>query len=109
LGPRYAAEMTRSGEAINPLERRTARLLLLPWTQEYQHEWARILANPQVVRFISDGVPYTYEEAVENSERSERLWKVYGFGPWAAIDRATGRWVGRIGLNLLEDWPGAAE
>jgi RimJ/RimL family protein N-acetyltransferase len=51
-------------------------------------------------------VPYTHEEAVENSERSERLWRKYGFGPWAAIDKATGRWVGRVGLNLLEDWPG---
>jgi ribosomal-protein-alanine N-acetyltransferase len=51
-------------------------------------------------------VPYTHEEAVENSERSERLWRKYGFGPWAAIDRATGRWVGRVGLSLQEDWPG---
>jgi RimJ/RimL family protein N-acetyltransferase len=78
----------------------------VPWIREYQDEWARILENPEVVRFISDGVPYTREEALENSERSERLWKEYGLGPWAAIERATGKWVGRLGLNLLEDWPG---
>lgn len=87
-------------------EWRTARLLLVPWTPEYRAEWARILADPEVVRFISDGVPYSHEEAVRNSERSERLWKEHGFGPWAAIDRASGRWIGRLGLNLLEDWPG---
>jgi RimJ/RimL family protein N-acetyltransferase len=84
----------------------TARLLLVPWRREYGDEWARILGDPKVVRFISDGVPYTHEEAEENSERSERLWKDHGFGPWAAIERGTGRWVGRLGLNLLEDWPG---
>jgi ribosomal-protein-alanine N-acetyltransferase len=65
-----------------------------------------MLADPRVVRFISDGVPYTHAEALMNSERSERLWKEHGFGPWAAIERATGKWAGRLGLNLLEDWPG---
>jgi RimJ/RimL family protein N-acetyltransferase len=84
----------------------TARMLLAPWTDGYREEWARILADPEVVRFISDGVPYSHEEAAESSERSEKLWKDYGFGPWAAIERATGTWIGRLGLNLLEDWPG---
>ena len=27
-------------------------------------------------------------------------------GPWAAIEKATGRWVGRIGLDELPHWPG---
>jgi RimJ/RimL family protein N-acetyltransferase len=70
-------------------------------------EWARILAEPEVVRFISCGVPFTRQEAVESSERSVRLWQDHGFGPWAALERGTGRWVGRLGLNLLDDWPGA--
>jgi RimJ/RimL family protein N-acetyltransferase len=87
--------------------RETTRLLLRPWTQAYRENWARILADPAVVRFISGGEPYSREEAFENSERSERLWKDYGFGPWAVINKATGRWMGRIGLNLLEDWPGS--
>jgi class 3 adenylate cyclase len=43
---RYVPNMTRPGESLSRLERRTARLRLLPWTQEYQHEWARILADP---------------------------------------------------------------
>jgi RimJ/RimL family protein N-acetyltransferase len=86
-------------------ERRTARLNLVPWSSGYSYQWARLLANPEVVRFISDGVPYTHQEALRNSERSERLWKDYGFGPWAAIEQETGRWIGRVGLNRLEDWP----
>jgi RimJ/RimL family protein N-acetyltransferase len=62
-------------------EWRTTRLLLVPWAPDYRDEWARILADPKVVRFISDGVPYTHEEALANSELSERLWKTFGFGP----------------------------
>jgi RimJ/RimL family protein N-acetyltransferase len=34
------------------------------------------------------------------------MWEEHGRGPWAALDKATGQWVGRIGLNLLEDWLG---
>jgi RimJ/RimL family protein N-acetyltransferase len=87
-------------------ERRTARLLLRPWTHEYDDEWMRILGDPDVVRFISDGVPFTGDEALEDSARGTQLWAEFGFGPWAATEVATGRWVGRIGLNLLDDWPG---
>ena len=28
-----------------------------------------------------------------------------GFGPWAAIDKATGCWIGKMGLDELDDWP----
>jgi ribosomal-protein-alanine N-acetyltransferase len=35
------------------------------------------------------------------------MWEQYGFGPWAALEKGSGRWIGRIGLNLLDDWPGA--
>jgi hypothetical protein len=34
-----------------------------------------------------------------------RQWRENGFGPWAAIDRRTGRWLGEIGLNERPDWP----
>jgi RimJ/RimL family protein N-acetyltransferase len=27
------------------------------------------------------------------------------FGPWAAIHKATGSWIGMIGLDELADWP----
>ena len=84
----------------------TARLRLVRWSDEYLDEFARILAQPEVVRFISGGEPFRHKEVAELSARSCQLWEEHGFGPWAAIDKATGRWVGRIGLNLLADWPG---
>jgi RimJ/RimL family protein N-acetyltransferase len=98
--------MAEREEAASARILETARLLLIPWSSEFQGDWVRILADPSVVRFISGGVPYSRDEAIENSERSVRLWTEYGLGPWAAVERATGRWVGRIGLNLLADWLG---
>jgi RimJ/RimL family protein N-acetyltransferase len=30
---------------------------------------------------------------------------VNGFGPWAALDKAAGCWIGHVGLDALADWP----
>ena len=32
-------------------------------------------------------------------------WQLRGFGMWAAEERETGRFVGRIGLHYPEGWP----
>ena len=42
----------------------------------------------------------------ELSARTLEQWKRNGYGPWAAIEKQTGRWAGRIGLDELPDWPG---
>jgi RimJ/RimL family protein N-acetyltransferase len=39
-------------------------------------------------------------------ERTLGLGREHGDGPWAAFEKESGRWLGRIGLNLLADWPG---
>ena len=31
----------------------------------------------------------------------------HGFGPWAALDKSTGQWIGRVGLDELDDWTDA--
>jgi hypothetical protein len=36
---------------------------------------------------------------------SLRQWQEYGYGPWAAVDKETGQWIGRVGLDELPDWP----
>jgi ribosomal-protein-alanine N-acetyltransferase len=40
------------------------------------------------------------------AEHTLRQWRVNGFGPWAAIEKTSGCWIGRIGLDELDDWPG---
>jgi len=84
----------------------TQRLLLVPWTEEYFDDFARVLRDPDAMRFISGGAPLPLETIRSVTQRSRAMWDEHGYGPWAAVDKQTGRWVGRIGLNLLADWPG---
>jgi RimJ/RimL family protein N-acetyltransferase len=32
-------------------------------------------------------------------------WHELGFGPFAAIHKASGQWIGQAGLNRLAEWP----
>jgi hypothetical protein len=62
--------------------------------------------DPVVTRYIVVSTPFSPQDVAELSARILEQWDRNGFGPWAAIEKATGRWVGRIGLNELPDWPG---
>jgi RimJ/RimL family protein N-acetyltransferase len=84
----------------------TARLLLRPWQPDDLAEFTRLLTDPVVTRYIVVHTPFSRQDVAELSERTLEQWQRNGFGPWAAIEKATGRWVGRIGLNELPDWPG---
>ena len=84
----------------------TSRLLLRPWQPDDLGELTRLLADPEVTRYIVLNEPFTPEDVAEVSARSLAQWERNGFGPWVAIEKATGRWVGRIGLNEILDWPG---
>lgn len=84
----------------------TARLLLVPWSDAHFDEFARICGDCEVMRFISRGRPLSRDDVEVLTGRTLAIWNEHGIGPWAAIEKASGRWVGRIGLNLLEEWPG---
>jgi RimJ/RimL family protein N-acetyltransferase len=84
----------------------TERLLLVPWSDEYNDEFTRLCADPEAMRFISGGEPLSREDVEGILRRTRAMWEEHGFGPWAALEKDSGRWIGRIGLSLLEDWPG---
>jgi RimJ/RimL family protein N-acetyltransferase len=84
----------------------TSRLLLRPWQPDDLAQLTRLLGDPEVTRYIVLGEPFTPEDVAEVSARTLEQWDHNGFGPWVAIEKATGRWVGRIGLNEIIDWPG---
>jgi len=79
----------------------TERLVLRPWLEQDCIELERLFADPAV----RGGRNFPPERIARFAEHSLRQWRVNGFGPWAAIERATGCWIGRIGLDELEDWP----
>jgi RimJ/RimL family protein N-acetyltransferase len=85
----------------------TERLRLVPWSDAYSDRFADLCADAEAMRFISRGRPLPRVVVDEILRRTREMWEQYGFGPWAALEKGSGRWIGRIGLNLLDDWPGA--
>lgn len=45
------------------------------------------------------------DETAQQVERWMRAWREDGVSQWAAIDLATGRFIGRIGMIRHHDWP----
>jgi len=83
----------------------TPRLLLRPWREEDLDEVVRLWSDPLVVRYTWREPP-TRERATVEANRILQSWREYGLGPWAAIEKTTGSWIGKLGPDLLEDWPG---
>ena len=84
----------------------TDRLVLRPVAPSDFEALASIYTQPEVARYTSRTGVITPDQCRQIVDRSVRLWERYGYGPWTAIDRESGRVIGRVGLNLLEDWPG---
>jgi RimJ/RimL family protein N-acetyltransferase len=80
----------------------TERLFLRPWGKDDRGKLYRLFTDPAV----KGGRNFPPERIARIAESSARQWRVNGFGPWAAIEKASGSWIGRIGLDELEDWPG---
>ncbi len=81
----------------------TARLILRPWRADDSEELERLFADPAV----RQGRHLPPERVMVIAQSSLQQWQRNGFGPWAAQDRATGQWIGRVGLDELDDWPEA--
>ncbi|MDE3195025.1 MAG: GNAT family N-acetyltransferase [Acidobacteriota bacterium] len=78
-------------------EIQTARLLLRAHRLSDFPHCAAMWADPNVTRYIG-GRPLTNEEAWAKLVRYAGFWTLLGFGFWAIEERATGRWVGELGL-----------
>lgn len=59
--------------------------------------------DPEVMRYLP-GI-LTREQSEEQISKFVRHWKGRGFGLRAAEVRATGTFIGFIGLQYSEDWP----
>jgi RimJ/RimL family protein N-acetyltransferase len=82
----------------------TERLILRPPIGADFEAWAAFTADPAVNRFL--GGPQSRSAAWRYLCVMAGSWTVMGFGNFSVIERATGRWVGRIGPWQPEGWPG---
>jgi RimJ/RimL family protein N-acetyltransferase len=81
----------------------TSRLLLRPWRNEDLAPYARICADPEVMRYLSGTM--TRDQAAEQMERWMRHWEERGCGVCALEEKSSGAFIGFIGLVYHEEWP----
>ncbi|MCP3140821.1 GNAT family N-acetyltransferase [Pyxidicoccus xibeiensis] len=75
----------------------TERLTLRGHRLEDFEESFALWGNPEVTRYIG-GKPFTREECWSRLLRYVGHWDVLGFGFWVVREKATGRFVGEVGL-----------
>ena len=83
----------------------TERLILRPFEESDLDDYARILSDPEVMKWLH-GQPLSRTEAWRSIAQIRGHWELRGYGLWAAEEKSTGKLVGRIGVQRPEGWPG---
>jgi len=84
----------------------TARLVLRSFVASDVEPYVRMMADPEVTRFLGDGSPLDRIDAWRQLALLIGHWELRGFGLWAVEERSSGRFIGRIGCHEPEGWPG---
>ncbi|MBB4931914.1 RimJ/RimL family protein N-acetyltransferase [Lipingzhangella halophila] len=79
------------------LELRTERLLLRQWREDDLEPFARLNADPEVVRYLP--APLTRGESLAMLRRKRRDLEEAGYGFWALETLDTGEFIGFTGLQ----------
>jgi ribosomal-protein-alanine N-acetyltransferase len=95
---------TDDGRSRSPLIE-TARLRLRMFRREDLDDLASMFSDPQVMRYVADGKPAGRDVADKALTSVIDHWARYGFGRWAAEDKATSKFVGFGGLRSLFGMP----
>ncbi len=89
---------------LSDLQLETPRLLLrLPRRDDYE-AWAAFGADEEAARYI--GGVLARSPAWRSLAATLGSWYLQGFGMFSVIEKASGRWVGRVGPWRPEGWPG---
>jgi RimJ/RimL family protein N-acetyltransferase len=83
----------------------TDRLLLRAFRDDDLDAYAAMCADPEVMRYIGPRSVLSREDAWRQMAMFAGHWQLRGFGLWAVEERATGAFVGRVGLYCPEGWP----
>ena len=84
----------------------TERLVLRMLRGEDFEEYAAMMADAEVMRFLGDGKTLSRADAWWRLAMVLGHWQLRGYGMWAVEEKETGRLVGRVGFFNPEGWPG---
>ena len=89
---------------IASLEIETPRLLLQPARAADFDAWAAFMGDPESTQFLGGVQPRTV--AWRSFLTMAGAWHIQGFAMFSVIEKASRRWVGRVGPWCPEGWPG---
>jgi RimJ/RimL family protein N-acetyltransferase len=87
-------------------ELKTERLILRMFRETDFEQYAAIMCDAEVTRYLGDGMPLTRADAWRQLAMLLGHWQLRGYGHWAVEELASGRLVGRVGFFNPEGWPG---
>jgi RimJ/RimL family protein N-acetyltransferase len=83
----------------------TPRLILRMWRNEDFAAYEKMCADPDIMRYLG-GRTFDRLEAWRHMAFLVGHWQLRGYGHWAVEEKASGKFVGRIGFLNPEGWPG---
>jgi RimJ/RimL family protein N-acetyltransferase len=91
---------------MNEVRLETERLILRTYRLSDFEDHFKLCADPNVMRYLLGGKAMSRLEAWRHMAFLVGHWELLGYGYLAAEEKATGRFVGRIGFTNPEGWPG---
>lgn len=83
----------------------TDRLLLRCFKPDDFEAYAEMMASPDVTKHLGAGKPLSRADAWRQMAMLMGHWALRGYGVWAVEERASGRFLGRIGCMNQEGFP----
>ena len=83
----------------------TARLRLRMFTSEDLDDLSDLFADPDVMRYVGNGLPATRQEAQVALVSILKHWETHGFGRWVVTEKTSGQFLGFGGLRSLVETP----
>ncbi len=83
----------------------TERLILDTWQPSDWIAFRPIATDPEVMRYITGGVPWTDDQIRAFVERQAKLYSERGFCRWKLLTKATGELIGFCGVGFWRDAP----
>lgn len=82
----------------------TERLILRPTAPEDFEPWAAFMADEVAAKYIGGVQPRSV--AWRGFCSMAGAWAMFGFAMFSVVEKASGRWIGRLGPWRPEGWPG---
>ena len=90
--------MTLSGVCVE-----TARLKLLPLNARFNDDLFRLFHDPQVADWLFLTGPPTRAQLEARTTLHEQIWAERGYGMFAVVEKASDRFVARVGAMLTAE------